>query len=57
MELACRSYLPEPIGCVDERNWPPPFDDHYAGPILAALGEVLRACIAFAAPVFRGAFR
>jgi N-formylglutamate deformylase len=57
MELACRSYLAEPIGRVDETNWPPAFDDHDAGPILAALGEVLRACIAFATPVFRGAFR
>ncbi len=26
MELACRSYLPEPIGRVDQTNWPPPFD-------------------------------
>ena len=37
MELACRSYLPEPIGRVDETNWPPPFDDLYAAPMTAAL--------------------
>jgi N-formylglutamate deformylase len=57
MELACRSYLPEPIGRVDETNWPPPFDDLYAGPMTAALGEVLRACVHFAAPINRGALR
>ena len=55
MELACRSYLTEPIGRVDETNWPPPFDELYAAPIRAALGEVLRACVQFAARMNRGA--
>jgi N-formylglutamate deformylase len=57
MELACRSYLPEPTGRIDETNWPPPFDDDYAGPIKAALTEVLGACVRFAAPTNRGAVR
>ena len=35
----------EPIGRVDETNWPPPFDDAYAAPMMAALSEVLRACV------------
>lgn len=55
MELACRSYLVEPIGRVDPTNWPSPFDDRHAGPMAAALSEVLRACIQFAAPTARGA--
>jgi N-formylglutamate deformylase len=55
MELACRSYLQEPIGRVNEEHWPPPFDNLYAAPIKAALGEVLRACLQFAAPIHRGA--
>jgi N-formylglutamate deformylase len=57
MELACRSYLPEPIRRIDETNWPPPFDEFYAGPITAVLSEVLRACVQFAAPINRGAVR
>jgi formiminoglutamase len=56
-EIACRSYLPEPIGPVDETSWPPPFDDVAAGPMATALSAVLRACAAFAATVFRGTFR
>jgi len=55
MELACRSYLPELIGRLDQTNWPPRFDDRYAAPIKAALGEVLRACLRFAASINRGA--
>jgi N-formylglutamate deformylase len=55
MELACRNYLQEPIGRVDENNWPPAFDKLYAEPMLAAIGEVLRACIAFAAAFSGGA--
>jgi formiminoglutamase len=57
MELACRSYLPEPIGCVDETNWPPPFDGIYAGEMAAALGEVLAACVHFAISINREALR
>ena len=30
MELACRGYMREPVGPVDEGNWPVPFDPAYA---------------------------
>jgi formiminoglutamase len=48
MELACRGYLAEPIGRVDAKNWPQPFDEVYASPMKAALFRVLQACISFA---------
>ena len=54
MELACRSYLPEPIGHVDVTNWPPLFDDAHAAPMTAALSEVLQACVRFAVRTTRG---
>ena len=55
MELACRGYLPEPIGRVDPTNWPPSFDELYAVPMTAAVSEVLEACLHFAASTIRGA--
>jgi N-formylglutamate deformylase len=55
MELACRSYLDEPIGRVDEANWPVPFDNTYAAPIKAALSVVLKACAQFAKATNSGA--
>ena len=54
MELACRSYLREPSGHVDASNWPPPFDEARAAPMIAALGEILRASVHFAASTLRG---
>lgn len=48
MELACRGYLGEPIGPVDETNWPPPYDDAHAVPMAATLRQVLGACLQFA---------
>jgi N-formylglutamate deformylase len=57
MELACRSYLPEPIGHVDHTNWPIRFDNTYATPMTAALGRVLQACIEFAVGPIRGTTR
>ena len=54
MELACRSYLPEPIGHVDETNWPPPFDNAHAASMAAALSQVLQACVRFAVGTARG---
>ena len=54
IELACRGYLPEPIGRVAENNWPTPFENVYAEPMKAALGEILRACISFARPKTKG---
>jgi formiminoglutamase len=48
MELACRGYLREPLGAVDESNWPCAWDEAYATPIRAVLQQVLTACIGFA---------
>lgn len=47
MELACRAYIDEPLGPVNETNWPTPFDDAYAAPIRATLREILTTCLAF----------
>ena len=57
MELACRGYLRESVGPVDETNWPPPFDDAYAAPMVAAISAILQACVRFAASNSRGALR
>jgi N-formylglutamate deformylase len=57
LELACRSYLREPFGHVKPANWPSPFDDLYARPVKAAIGEILRACLHFAAHLNRGTIR
>ena len=48
MELAMRGYLREPIGPVDETNWPPPYDPAFAAPMRDTLRRVLEACLAFA---------
>lgn len=48
MELAMRGYLREPIGPVDESNWPPAYDPAFAAPMKATLRRVLEACLAFA---------
>lgn len=48
MELAMRGYLREPIGPVDETNWPPPYDPEYAEPMRRVLKGVLQACLRFA---------
>jgi N-formylglutamate deformylase len=54
MELACRSYLREPIGRVDETSWPPAFDEGCAAPMIAALDEILRAILRFVASPMGG---
>jgi N-formylglutamate deformylase len=48
MELACRGYLREPVGPVDERSWPVPYDPAYAGEIRSVLASILEACLVFA---------
>jgi formiminoglutamase len=48
MELACRGYLREPQGEVDEANWPCPWDEAGAAPMRAVLQQVLGACLGFA---------
>jgi len=48
MELAIRGYLREPVGPVDETNWPPAYDEAFAAPMKATLRKVLQACLEFA---------
>lgn len=48
MELAIRGYLREPVGPVDESNWPAQYDETVAAPMKATLRRVLEACLAFA---------
>ncbi len=48
MELACRGYLREPEGPVDEGSWPAPFDVTFATPMRETLARVLAECLAFA---------
>lgn len=48
MELAIRGYLREPVGPVDETNWPPAYDAAFAAPMRDTLRRVLEACLAFA---------
>jgi N-formylglutamate deformylase len=48
MELACRTYMPEPIGPVGPDNWPSAYDPAYAAPAREAVTRILEACIAFA---------
>jgi len=49
MELACRGYMREPIGPVDERSWPVPYDPGFAADIRATLRAILETCLRFAA--------
>jgi formiminoglutamase len=48
MELAIRGYLREPVGPVDESNWPPEYDASFAAPMRETLRRVLQACLEFA---------
>jgi formiminoglutamase len=48
MELACRSYLDEPIPAVDKNNWPPAYDEARAAYMRATLKSVFKACASFA---------
>jgi len=48
MELACRAYMHEPLGPVDEASWPSAYDPAYAAPCRAVLTRILQACIGFA---------
>jgi N-formylglutamate deformylase len=51
MELACRGYLREPAGSVDETSWPCDYDPQFAAPMRAALERVLETCLGFAAEI------
>ncbi len=48
MELACRTYLAEPIPDVGEADWPPDYDPDHAAPMRAVLTRILNACLDFA---------
>lgn len=47
MELACRSYLDEPIPAVSEANWPPPYDEAKAAAMRSTLRAIFTACLSF----------
>lgn len=48
MELACRTYLPEPMGAVSADIWPPAYDRGVAEAARHILHRVLTACLSFA---------
>lgn len=48
MELACRGYMREPVGPVDERNWPVAYDADYASPVRATLKTILETALRWA---------
>jgi formiminoglutamase len=48
MELSMRGYLREPVGPVDESNWPPAYDPKFAAAMRGTLRRALEACLAFA---------
>jgi N-formylglutamate deformylase len=50
MEIACRAYMREPSGKVDEANWPAPYDRELADPIRQILQAVLTNCLVSAGP-------
>ena len=47
LELACRTYLQEPYGPVNESNWPVPYDRDYAGPMRDLAERILKVCLEF----------
>jgi formiminoglutamase len=48
MELGCRAYIDEPLGPVDESNWPTPYSEDYAAPVRTTLTKILETCRDFA---------
>jgi formiminoglutamase len=54
MELACRGYMMERAGPVAEGQWPTAYDEAYAAPMRAVLTSILKECLNFAQPGFRG---
>jgi len=47
IELACRSYLNEPIPAVDEANWPPVYDEAKAKAMQGTLRSIFKTCLSF----------
>lgn len=48
MELACRGYMDDPPGTVDEGNWPSPYLPARAEALRTTLTGMLQACLNFA---------
>lgn len=48
LEMACRTYLHEPVGPVSPADWPPPFDDTFAAHARGRLAGMFAACLTFA---------
>jgi formiminoglutamase len=48
MELACRSYMDDPVEPPTPDAWPAPYRPDQAAPMRAALTQVLKAALAFA---------
>ena len=48
MELACRGYIPEPVGPVTPEIWPVAYDPDYAAPMREALTGLFRSLIEWA---------
>ncbi len=48
MELACRGYMHEPMGAIDDTVWPTAYDAAFAAPIRATLKVIIAACRQFA---------
>jgi N-formylglutamate deformylase len=49
VEMACRTYLQEPIREVSEANWPASFEPNIAAPARAIVDRLFRAALDFAA--------
>ncbi len=48
MELACRGYMPEPVGPVSPETWPAPYDPEYAAPMRRTLMGLFERLVAWA---------
>jgi len=48
MELACRTYMDEPVGALRPTNWPVDFDTARAAKARTVLSDILKACLHFA---------
>ncbi len=48
MELACRAYMREPMGPLEENDWPAPYEVAYAESLKNLLLRIQRACMHFA---------
>lgn len=48
MEIACRGYLREPLGTVNEADWPVDYDTAHARPLRDELAAILQSAIEWA---------